>query len=323
MRLVLIAAILAAPSTAFATDTWTDPFPGVRRLHRVTGSQDINALVVDLCAPGTSVRATGPNERERTVPSFGDAINAEAAINGDFFSYADYSTTGPAMHNGTRWGGDDSNFVAPLSFGPGEVLLPPNGQQGGPPDWAVEVVSGHPTILVDGMVRDNSGYEVCTARHPRTAAGLSADRETLIVAVVDGRATNRIGMTCAELAALMKALGADDAVNLDGGGSSTMWLAGQGVVNHPSDGSPRVVANHLAIRATGEGPAPFCVAPPAPPDPPDPQVDAAPGDPPDAGNPADGEDPPGGCATGGGELRGSGALLAIIVALRRRGRRAL
>jgi hypothetical protein len=45
-------------TTAHATDTWTDPYPGVRQLHRVTSDQNINVLVVDLCGAGVSVRTT-------------------------------------------------------------------------------------------------------------------------------------------------------------------------------------------------------------------------------------------------------------------------
>ena len=282
----------------------------------MTASQDINVLVVDLCAPGVAVRVTGPNERQRTVPSFGDAINAEAVVNADFFQFADYSPTGPALHAGNRWGGTDTNFVAPLLFGPNQVELPVNTKTDGLPDWATEVVSGHPSIVVDGAVRENTTYAVCTALNPRTAAGLSEDRKTLVLAVVDGRATDRIGMTCGELGALMIELGAHSAVNLDGGGSSTMWLSDRGVVNHPSDGAPRVVANHLAIRANGAGPAPFCVAPPGPVDPP--VGDAGVGDAADPGEPGGEPTPDGGCAAAGNA--GLGSALAMIALLRRRRR---
>ena len=89
----------------------------------------------------------------------------------------------------------------------------------------------------------------CTTRNPRSAVGISADKKKLIVAVVDGRSSISAGMTCTELAALMKSFGADDAFNLDGGGSSTMYIRGTGVVNKPSDGTERVVGNHLAIFA--------------------------------------------------------------------------
>jgi hypothetical protein len=165
------------------------------------------------------------------------------------------------MGGGAAWGGADHGYVAPAQFGPNRVALPGHEGTGGVEPWAREVVSGHPTLLVAGNPRNNNGDTLCTARHPRSVLGLSADKSKLYLAVVDGRATNRIGMTCDELATLMKGLGAADAVNLDGGGSSAMWVAGTGVLNFPSDGSQRVVANHLAIQASGTGGAPNCPNP--------------------------------------------------------------
>ncbi|HVV87809.1 MAG TPA: phosphodiester glycosidase family protein [Kofleriaceae bacterium] len=263
MRAVLLAAAVTvlAPTVAHASDTWTDPFPGVRRLHRVTSDQNINVLKVDLCAPGVSIRTTASGERQRTVSSFGALVGAQAAVNGDFFSFNDYSTNGPAMDGGAAWGGGDGNYVAPIQFGANKVAIPPHESTAGVESWAREVVSGHPSLLVGGARRDNNGDSLCTTRNPRTALGFSADRRTLFVAVIDGRATGRIGMTCDEMVALFTELGAADAVNLDGGGSSTMWLQGTGVVNNPSDGSQRVVGNHLAIKAGGSGAAPHCPVP--------------------------------------------------------------
>lgn len=250
-----------APGVARATDSWSDPFPGVRRLHRTLSNQNINVLKIDLCAPGVSVRATATGERQRTVSSFAGAVGAQAAINGDFFSFSTYSTSGPAMHAGLAWGGTDHDYVAPVQFGANRVALPGHQLTGGVEAWAREVVSGHPSLITAGARRDNNGDSLCTTRNPRTALGLTADHRTLFLLVVDGRATGRAGMTCDELGALFVELGAADAVNLDGGGSSTMWVQGPGVVNFPSDGSQRVVANHLAIKATGSGAAPHCPVP--------------------------------------------------------------
>jgi len=74
----------------------------------------------------------------------------------------------------------------------------------------------------------------CAARHPRTAAGARADG-TLLLVTVDGRQpAASVGMSCDELADLMRELGAVDAVNLDGGGSTTM-VAGSRTLNQPSD----------------------------------------------------------------------------------------
>lgn len=259
--LTLTGLLVATAGVAHAADSWTDPFPGVRRLHRTSTTQNINVLKVDLCAPGVSVRTTGSGERQKTVSAFATAVGAQAAVNGDFFSFTNYDTNGPSMHAGQAWGGSDHGYVAPVQFGAGHVALPGHEGTGGVEPWAREVVSGHPSLLVGGTRRDNNGDSLCTARHPRTAVGFSADRRTMLVIVVDGRATGRLGVTCDELTALFTELGATDAVNLDGGGSSTMWLAGTGVVNYPSDGSQRVVANHLAIMAGGTGAATSCPLP--------------------------------------------------------------
>jgi len=249
--------VLVSAAPVAAQDTWTDPFPGVRHLHRRTPNQNVNIVVVDLCAAGISTRGTASGERRQTPSSFGRAVGAQVAVNGDFFSFSDYSTNGPAGHGGAVWGGADHGYVAPLAFGAGRAGLAPHEGTGGVEGWMQEIVSGHPTILHDGSVRP-SDDPLCTARHPRTFAGLSADRRTLVLGVVDGRATSRIGMTCGELANLLLEMGASDGVNLDGGGSSSMWMAGRGTLNYPSDGSPRVVANHLAVYAGGSGPAAHC-----------------------------------------------------------------
>ncbi|HWR44352.1 phosphodiester glycosidase family protein [Sporomusa sp.] len=89
------------------------------------------------------------------------------------------------------------------------------------------------------------GSDVAGGRAPRTALGLKADGNILVV-VVDGRHENSIGMTLLELALFMQELGAQDAMNLDGGGSSEMVLNGK-IVNKPSDGRERRVGDALAI----------------------------------------------------------------------------
>ena len=67
---------------------------------------------------------------------------------------------------------------------------------------------------------------------------------------VDGRQPGcSVGMTLAELASLMRELGCSDALNLDGGGSTTLWTRGA-VVNRPSDGQERAVADGLLLFST-------------------------------------------------------------------------
>lgn len=88
-------------------------------------------------------------------------------------------------------------------------------------------------------------------RNPRTAAGVSQDGRTLILMVIDGRQPGwSDGVTLAQLGELMIEFGAWDAINLDGGGSSS-FIHDDGttrVTNRPSDGQFRAVANHLGVR---------------------------------------------------------------------------
>lgn len=87
---------------------------------------------------------------------------------------------------------------------------------------------------------------------PRTAAGVSRDGRHLYLLVADGRSEHSGGLTVAELASLLGRVGADDAVNLDGGGSSTLVAQAPGaasvtVRNTPSGGAERAVANGIGV----------------------------------------------------------------------------
>lgn len=101
------------------------------------------------------------------------------------------------------------------------------------------VVGGTPVLVRDGrLVADFSSEQVrrdfLVDRHPRTAVGIREDG-TWVLVVVDGRRPEySIGMTMTELAEFMLSLGCRQALNLDGGGSSTFWIYGQ-LVNRPSD----------------------------------------------------------------------------------------
>ena len=84
-------------------------------------------------------------------------------------------------------------------------------------------------------------------RNPRTFCGFNRDTTKLYVCTVDGRQTSSVGMTFDEMANFMVSLGANDAFNFDGGGSTTMVVRGS-IVNSPSDpAGERSVANTLQI----------------------------------------------------------------------------
>src|SRR5205085_9660994 len=88
--------------------------------------------------------------------------------------------------------------------------------------------------------------------HPRTAVGLSRDGKMMYFVVADGRRTGVPGLTLAQLASFMaNELDACSAMNLDGGGSSAMWVSNR-IVNRPADGIERPVGNHLAVVLRGD-----------------------------------------------------------------------
>jgi exopolysaccharide biosynthesis protein len=111
------------------------------------------------------------------------------------------------------------------------------------------------SILVTGplLIHNNEEQELRTNafnnnRHPRTCACVTNDNNLLLI-TVDGRNAMAQGMNLHELTYLSKMLNCKDAINLDGGGSSTMYIKGQpfdGVVNYPCDNKQ---FDHLGERA--------------------------------------------------------------------------
>ncbi|MDP2275931.1 MAG: phosphodiester glycosidase family protein [Archangium sp.] len=258
MSRIALALVTLLAATVSAADTWTTPFAGVRKLYRTNTSPawQIHALEIDLDQPGVRLRSTATGERRRTPQSFAQLVGAQLAVNADFFNFTDYTTTGLAAGNGSAWAGtSDDNQETTFAFGTNRYELSAKASLVTfNASWMQGVVSGKPDLVRSGAITTaQHSTSLCNVRHPRTALGLSQDGKTLYLVVVDGRTTASVGMTCGELATLIKGLGAFHAANLDGGGSSSMYIAGQGTVNRPSDGTPRVVANHLAIFAPATG----------------------------------------------------------------------
>lgn len=108
------------------------------------------------------------------------------------------------------------------------------------PEGTQALISGFPQLVVEGqpITCSSSTDSSCfpdridmRQRHPRTAMGKTEDRNNFILLVVDGRSSASAGMYGTALAALMHQLGAHVAFNLDGGGSSQMWVQGRGTIN--------------------------------------------------------------------------------------------
>jgi uncharacterized protein YigE (DUF2233 family) len=164
--------------------------------------------------------------------------------------------------------------VLGLSVSDGKVVSPVDRESGNPvflitaanearilraPFKAEDLLGAHNALQgwygANGMLLDD-GEIVTTTRdiHPRTAAGVSQDGRYVYLLVVDGRQKGfSEGMNLIELAAWMKHLGCWDALNFDGGGSTTLVMktpvGSPRIVNSPSGGVQRSVANHLGVHA--------------------------------------------------------------------------
>lgn len=106
----------------------------------------------------------------------------------------------------------------------------------------MSAIGGDRIILQNGTVMDPDWVD----RHPRTSIGHNADRSKVIMCVVDGRGGSA-GVSTKHLAYIMKFAGATDAMNLDGGGSSGMYVEKYGIMNTPSDGKERAVGNGIFV----------------------------------------------------------------------------
>lgn len=115
----------------------------------------------------------------------------------------------------------------------------------------VAMISGSEVVLQDGKVLARDDVE----QHPRTAVGIDDDTGQVLLLVVDGRQDFSRGYTLREVGRALRRLGAESGLNLDGGGSSTLVGpaldpdGGLQVLNSPSDGHPRKVANGLVVYA--------------------------------------------------------------------------
>jgi len=119
-----------------------------------------------------------------------------------------------------------------------------------------DALGGGPRLMRDGRISveyeaERIGKDFSDTKHPRTAVGLDKERNTMWLVIVDGRqAKHSIGIGLEDLAVVMKDLGCYDAMNIDGGGSSSMYVKGN-YINKPSDKSgPRAVCNGLAVIRT-------------------------------------------------------------------------
>jgi hypothetical protein len=290
LRPLLLALLIASPALAVTHQT-AQPFVGVTHHRFVQSITDapaapflrpvvVDVLEIDVRAEGVAFlmqpgNGDAPGEITRiTTRAFVDDVKAQIGINVGFYDTA------------AKYGGMDTDLMH-LAASKGDVYSAARGGEAtfniteknipeileaGPANAATLVggkkvfnaAGGNQRILKNGEVSAPRDANYTKALNPHTALGVSRDKRRVFLATVDGRQKGYAeGMRTDEFAVVLQQLGAWDAVNLDGGGSTTMVMddTHDGVqnarlVNSPSDnssssqpGRERVVANSFAVFA--------------------------------------------------------------------------
>jgi exopolysaccharide biosynthesis protein len=242
--------VIAAGADEPAGGEWQPVAAGVEYRHVVRDGLDAHAARADLDAECVQVIASAADDRGLTVSEFARRHAATVAVNGDYFDL-ELDPVGLAMGDGVVWApaSDMVRRQEVVAVAGRRVEIRPRTKPLREPEpWMAGAVSGWPMLVSQCRpVEQLPGSDHFTrAPHPRTAVGLSGDGRRMLMLVADGRREGVPGPTLPELAGLMVELGACTALNLDGGGSSALWV-GDRIVNEPSDGLERRVGNHLAV----------------------------------------------------------------------------
>lgn len=201
-----------------------------------------------------------------TTSDFGKNTNSIAALNGTFFDIAnggsvDFIKSDGIVINESRLGTNaqrTGHQASALVFRDGKLSI---AKYNGDSSWeksliGEDVMVTGPLLILDQLVEKLDSNAFNKSRHPRTAVAVTKNKRVLLI-TVDGRNENSAGMNLFELTKLMRWLNSDDAINLDGGGSTTLWINGydgNGVVNFPTDNKKwdhegqRKVANVVLLR---------------------------------------------------------------------------
>ncbi len=245
-------AVLFVFFTSAAFADWKRVAAGVDYQRFKKEAMDVHVARIDLHASRLRIIATPESQRGMRVSQFGAANKAIVAINADFFTKQNVPVgliVGPC---GVWEGTKDTTREGLVAVGDGRAEIQPQREILEQPEaWMEAIVSGWPLLVKEctalGATELPGSDAFTRSPHPRTAVGLSKDGATMYFVVADGRREGVPGLTLARLARFMvNELDVCSALNLDGGGSSAMWIEGE-IVNKPSDGTERNVANHLAV----------------------------------------------------------------------------
>lgn len=235
-------------------DGWQALAPGLA--HRAWApwpNSEVQALRVDLTRLRVSL--SPPADAGQPLDQMARRRGAVASVNASFFD-REFRPRGLTVSDGQPW----PELLKPAKSASDPLLacdttcvIRFDAPAAPEPDWRL-AVSGTPWLVRDGQARtpddDATCAYLCAQTHPRTAVGLDASGHHLILLLAAGRRGEVRGLTLAQTAELMRELGAVQAFNLDGGGSSTLLIAGESRLPRPfNEPTLRKIANALLIES--------------------------------------------------------------------------
>ena len=233
----------------------------------------IHVVTIDLTVPGINFFVTpgqsiqGRELSARTTSEFLDEFDLQLAVNGDFFEPFYASTPwsfyprrgdpvdvlGLAISNGETYSTSKYESPALCILSHRRAVI----QRSACPLDTVQAISGNDTLIDQGRPKSFRGTGYANQPHPRTVLAVDERGETVWILVVDGRQDGYSeGVTLTELVDLVVDIGAYDAINLDGGGSTTLVMEESSrpqILNAPIHTRipmrQRPIANHLGVYA--------------------------------------------------------------------------
>lgn len=249
---ILFAAVLFLATASAAADDWQHVTPGVDYREFSGNDEDVHVVRIDLRNDDLMIVSTRQAEKGLKVSDYAKRNRAIAAINADYFD-DHFNPIGLTIGPCGQWASTrDTTREGVVAIGDHQAAVRPQSDVMDPPEaWVATAVSGWPMLVKECIplrATELPGSKAFThSPHPRTAAGVSKDGRTLYFIVADGRRAHAKGFTLADFASFIAShLDVCDVINLDGGGSSAMFVTDR-IVNHPSDGVERPVGDHLAV----------------------------------------------------------------------------
>ncbi len=241
-----------APGIIYTEIVYTDKNSANVRAYAISIKPGAATILTTMPSDSAETKGTVANMKKQLTSAISNGKNVIAGVNADFFDMGGTNVMrGLCIKDGVFISGTGDRPWFGIT-NDGDAVMGTSAEYTNYKDKLFTAVGGSHIILKNGGTDNLSiGTEFSDTRHPRTAAGVTSDG-TVVLIVVDGRQPEiSNGASLADLAYIMSTLDCVNAINLDGGGSSTFILKNEKgelvTENSPSAGALRAVANGLMV----------------------------------------------------------------------------